>query len=57
MGIIGSFQVFTQVYVMTGGGPANATVYVLYLYRNAFQWWKMAMLQRLRGSYLQLSLF
>ena len=42
MGIIGSFQVFTQVFVMTGGGPANATlVYVLYLYRNAFQWWKM----------------
>jgi multiple sugar transport system permease protein len=42
MGIIGSFQVFTQVYVMTQGGPANATlVYVLYLYQNAFQWWKM----------------
>jgi multiple sugar transport system permease protein len=42
MGIIGSFQVFTQVYVMTQGGPANATlVYVLYLYKNAFQWWKM----------------
>lgn len=36
-GIIGSFQVFTPAYIMTGGGPANATLfYVLYLYRNAF---------------------
>ena len=36
MGIIGSFQVFTQVYVMTNGGPGNATlVYVLKLYREA----------------------
>lgn len=42
MGIIGSFQVFTQAYVMTAGGPANATLfYVLYLYRNAFEWFKM----------------
>ncbi len=41
-GIIGSFQIFTQAYVMTNGGPVNATLfYVLYLYRNAFQWWKM----------------
>ena len=37
MAIIGSFQMFAQVYVMTGGGPGNATlVYVLYLYRQAF---------------------
>jgi multiple sugar transport system permease protein len=42
MGIIGSFQVFTQAYIMTNGGPNNATLfYVLYLYRNAFQWFKM----------------
>ncbi|MEL6311826.1 MAG: sugar ABC transporter permease, partial [Pseudomonadota bacterium] len=42
MGIIGSFQVFTQVYVMTGGGPGNATlVYVLKLYREAFEYHKM----------------
>jgi multiple sugar transport system permease protein len=40
--IIGSFQTFTQFYVMTNGGPANATlVYVLYLYRNAFEYFKM----------------
>jgi len=38
MGIIGSFQVFTQAYVMTAGGPMNASLfYVLYLYRRAFQ--------------------
>jgi multiple sugar transport system permease protein len=41
-GIIGSFQVFTQAYVMTDGGPANASLfYVLHLYRNAFKYWKM----------------
>ena len=39
MGIIGSFQVFTPAFVMTGGGPVNATLfYVLYLYRNAFSY-------------------
>jgi multiple sugar transport system permease protein len=37
MGLIGSFQVFTQALVMTDGGPHNATLfYVLYLYRAAF---------------------
>jgi multiple sugar transport system permease protein len=33
-----SFQVFDQVFVLTGGGPANSTnVVVLELYRQAFQ--------------------
>jgi len=42
MGLIGSFQVFTQAFMMTGGGPNESTLfYVLYLYRNAFQFWKM----------------
>ncbi|HEY3267937.1 MAG TPA: extracellular solute-binding protein [Armatimonadota bacterium] len=42
MGVIGSFQVFTQAFVMTAGGPHNATLfYVLYLYQNAFQFLKM----------------
>jgi multiple sugar transport system permease protein len=37
MALIASFQVFTQAYVMTGGGPGDATrFYVLYLYNNAF---------------------
>jgi multiple sugar transport system permease protein len=38
LGVIGSFQVFTIVYVLTNGGPANATlVYALYLYQVAFR--------------------
>ena len=42
MGIIGTFQTFTQAYIMTGGGPANATLfYILYLYKNAFNWFEM----------------
>jgi multiple sugar transport system permease protein len=41
-GLIAALQVFTQPYVMTSGGPNNATLfYVLYLYRNAFQYFKM----------------
>jgi multiple sugar transport system permease protein len=42
MGIVANFQVFTQAYVMTSGGPSNASLfYVLYLYRNAFEFFKM----------------
>jgi multiple sugar transport system permease protein len=42
LGIIGSFQVFTSAFVMTGGGPNNATMmYVLYLYNNAFRYFKL----------------
>jgi multiple sugar transport system permease protein len=38
MALIGAFQVFTQAYIITGGGPENSTLfYVLYLYRVAFQ--------------------
>jgi multiple sugar transport system permease protein len=42
MGIIGSFQVFTTAYIMTDGGPRNATLfYVLYLYRNVWEYFKV----------------
>jgi len=42
MGVIGSFQVFTQAFIMTGGGPGDSTLfYVLYLYNNAFSYYKM----------------
>ena len=42
MGVIVSFQVFTQAYVMTDGGPNYATLfYVLYLYQQAFVWFNM----------------
>jgi multiple sugar transport system permease protein len=38
LGIIGSYQVFTNAYVMTEGGPGSATLMlVLLLYRVAFQ--------------------
>jgi multiple sugar transport system permease protein len=40
--IIASFQVFTTAFVMTDGGPNNASLfYVLHLYRNAFSYFKM----------------
>jgi multiple sugar transport system permease protein len=42
LGIIASFQYFAQAYVMTRGGPLNATLfYALYLYLNAFNFLKM----------------
>jgi len=42
MGVIGSFQTFTQAFIMTGGGPKDATLFfVLYLYQKAFQQFKM----------------
>lgn len=42
MAIIGSFQVFVQSFVMTSGGPGDATrFYVLYLYNQAFDFHEM----------------
>lgn len=42
LGIIGSFQSFTNALVMTGGGPSQASLfYVLYIYRNAWQYNQM----------------
>ena len=39
MGVIAGFMTFTNSYVMTEGGPNNATLFVNYLiYRNAFQY-------------------
>ncbi len=39
IGIIGTFQYFTEAYVLTRGGPAEATTfYNLYLYTNAFEY-------------------
>jgi multiple sugar transport system permease protein len=39
IGIGLGLQIFTQAYVMTDGGPENATLfYVLYLYRQAFRY-------------------
>lgn len=42
MAVIGSFQVFTQAFVMTGGEPGDLTrFYVLYLYNQAFEFYEM----------------
>ncbi|MCL4862422.1 MAG: sugar ABC transporter permease [Caldilineaceae bacterium] len=42
LSVIGSFQAFDQIYVLTQGGPARATsVLVHYLYQNGFQWFNM----------------
>jgi len=37
MGIINGFQSFSEAYIMTNGGPNNASLlYIVYLYREAF---------------------
>jgi multiple sugar transport system permease protein len=42
LGMIGSFQSFTNALLMTNGGPSDATLfYVLYLYRNAWLYNRM----------------
>ncbi len=44
IGIIGTFQVFAVIFVMTDGmgGPQNSTlVYLIYVYRNAFNFFRM----------------
>ncbi len=42
IGVIGAFQTFTSAYIMTSGGPHNATLfYALYLFRNAFEYFKL----------------
>ena len=39
---IGAFQVFTQVYIMTRGGPGTATTTMQFIiFRNAFQYFRM----------------
>jgi multiple sugar transport system permease protein len=42
VGVINALQIFTQVYVMTRGGPLDSTLfYVLYLYIQGFQFFHM----------------
>lgn len=44
MGIISTFQMFTESYVLTRGGPNYATTfYMNYLYNNAFKYYKMGL--------------
>lgn len=42
MAVIDSFQAIDQVYLMTGGGPGNATnLFIFYIYQNAFRFFDM----------------
>lgn len=42
LSIIATFQTFTSAFIATNGGPLDATLfYVLYLYRQAFQFFNM----------------
>ncbi|MCG8514863.1 MAG: sugar ABC transporter permease [Halanaerobiales bacterium] len=53
MGIIGGLQTFAQVYIMTSGGPNNASLMVVpYLYDHAFNFYNMGY-----GSALAWALF
>ena len=41
LGLIGAFQVFDQIYVMSNGGPVNATTTVsYYIYNSAFKYFR-----------------
>ncbi len=41
-GLIGAFQEFSLAYILTRGGPMQSTTfYAVYLYQNAFQFFKM----------------
>ncbi len=42
VGVIGAFQIFNQPYILTNGGPVDATrTAAMYLYSNAFVYGKM----------------
>lgn len=42
IGLIGAFQVFTNVFIMTDGGPGNSSLVLnLYIYRNGFENFRM----------------
>jgi multiple sugar transport system permease protein len=42
LSVISTFQTFTSAFVATNGGPLDATLfYVLYIYRQAFQFFHM----------------
>lgn len=42
MGIIGALQTFDQIYIMTGGGPNNASKMIVpYLFDHAFKYYHM----------------
>lgn len=55
--IIVSLQLFTQPYIMTGGGPVNASLtFVLSIYNNAFLFGKMGMANAMAWMLFSLTL-
>jgi multiple sugar transport system permease protein len=41
-GLIGTMQIFGEAFIMTSGGPADSTLfYAYYLFRQAFQYFRM----------------
>jgi multiple sugar transport system permease protein len=58
MGVINGLQIFTQPFIMTEGGPANATyVYGLHLYNSAFRYYKFGYASALAWILFTLILF
>ena len=44
MTMLGQFQIFSEPYVMTQGGPLKATTtVVLLMYEQGFRWWRMGL--------------
>jgi multiple sugar transport system permease protein len=42
MSLVAAFQAFNNAFIMTNGGPNNATLlYMLHLYNNAFRYFRM----------------
>jgi multiple sugar transport system permease protein len=42
--MIASFQIFSEPYVMTQGGPLKSTLtLVLYMYEEGFRWWRLGL--------------
>jgi multiple sugar transport system permease protein len=57
IGIIGSFQVFTQIFVMTSGGPVGRTTTVVYfIYTAAFKFYEFGYASTLAFGLLALLL-
>jgi len=50
IGLVAALQVFVQPYLMTQGGPQDATLFfLLYVYRNAFEFFSMGYASALTG--------
>jgi multiple sugar transport system permease protein len=58
MSLIGTFQYFAQVYIITNGGPLDSTLfYGLYLYNNAFAYLRMGYASALAWILTRIILF